>query len=68
MPLAGIEGNRNFCEYCADREGNLYPREVIQQGIAQWLHGFAPAGEEADYMKRAGYYMKAMPAWADRED
>ncbi len=65
MPLAGTMARGNFCECCADEKGNLYSREQVQQGIAQWLQGFAPEGEGADYMKRAEYYMKAMPAWSD---
>lgn len=51
-----------YCQYCADDQGKLHPRGMVQQGIAQWLEGITP-DVKADYMKRAEYYMMAMPAW-----
>jgi hypothetical protein len=55
----------NFCQYCSDEQGNLLPREQVQNGIAQWLSTWAPKDSNSDYLKRAEYYMKAMPAWTD---
>jgi len=70
IPLTG-EGEQqirgNYCQYCADETGNLYPRELVQKGIADWLQQFTPQDQSADFMKRADYYMKAMPAWAEKD-
>ena len=62
MPVA--EGGK-YCQYCADENGNLHPRETIKQGLAQWLQQLAGPDAKADFQKRAEYYMKAMPAWAE---
>ncbi len=65
MPLVAAEARGNYCQYCADEQGKLHPRERVQQGIAQWLEGWAPEeGKKPDFMKRAESYMRAMPAWA----
>ncbi len=66
MPLTGESAKNNYCQYCADENGNLHPFEQVQQGIAQWLEGWAPQGTQADFRKRAAHYMKAMPAWAHK--
>jgi len=65
MPLTAEKAKGNFCEYCADEAGNLFPKEQIKQGIAQWLSGWAPEKENVDFLKRAENYMKAMPAWTE---
>ena len=68
MPLMGPEGEKargNYCQYCSDEQGALRPKEQIQKGIAEWLSGWAPKGSSIDFMKRAEYYMKAMPAWSE---
>ncbi|MBN2042111.1 MAG: hypothetical protein JW864_18900 [Spirochaetes bacterium] len=68
MALAGEEGKDfrgNFCIYCSDENGKLYPKELVQKGIAEWLRSISPESGSADFMKRAEYYMKAMPSWAD---
>ena len=54
-----------YCKYCADEKGKLNPREVVQTGVSQWLQMFAAKKEGVDFMKRADYYLKAMPAWAE---
>ncbi|NLM98108.1 MAG: hypothetical protein GX175_10965 [Halanaerobiaceae bacterium] len=54
---------KKYCQYCADEEGKLKPREVCQAGIAEWLKSMTPDDKDADYMQRADYYLKAMPAW-----
>ena len=54
-----------YCSYCTDEAGELLPREQIQAGVAEWLKSLTPEDEETDYMKRADYYLKASPAWAE---
>jgi len=56
----------NLCGYCADEDGNLKPKEVIQAGVAEWLKSFAPVKDGVDFMKRADSYMKALPVWAEK--
>lgn len=68
MPLSKEVANQNsedYCQYCAGENGELKSREEIQAGIAQWLKGMTPENSAADYMQRADYYMKSMPAWAE---
>ena len=68
MPLAGEDGKDfrgNFCIYCSDESGKLYPRDIVQKGIAEWLKQISGENSSVNYMKRAEYYMKAMPAWAE---
>jgi hypothetical protein len=58
--------NNIYCKYCSDENGNLYPREVVQKGIAEWLKGFAQTNKKnknINFMQKADYYMKSMPAW-----
>ena len=68
-PLSGeFKGTSvNYCKYCTDEKGALLPREAIKKGITQWLKGWQPGLGDEEAVKRAEYYMKAMPAWADRE-
>ncbi len=70
MPLSGENGKDyrdNYCIYCSDENGRLYPRELVRKGIAEWLKQLTPDDVSADYAKRAEYYMKAMPVWANGE-
>ena len=60
----GVEKSQNLCQYCTGEDGKLNAKETVQSGIAEWLKTFAPAGKEADFMKRAESYMNAMPAWS----
>ena len=66
MPLSPETGRENsdFCKFCTDEAGNLYPREVVQKGIAKFLASWAPEKERVDFEARAAHYMDAMPAWA----
>lgn len=66
MPLAADAAQVVYCGFCVDEAGRLRPKEQVQTGIARWLEGFAPEGTGADFMERAGHYMKAMPAWAEK--
>jgi hypothetical protein len=58
-----VEEERNNCKFCADENDKLYPKEVIQKGVAEWLMKITPEKEGIDFMKRAGYYLDSMPAW-----
>jgi len=60
-----IESEGKYCDYCTDDAGNLKPRVEVQQGISYWLQSIAPEDTKADYLARAGHFMKAMPAWAE---
>lgn len=64
MPLSE-EAKGTYCQYCCNEKGVLKTREEIQQGIAMWLKQINPQEKDANFLERAGYYMKAMPAWAD---
>ena len=68
-PLAGDFKGRSevYCKGCCDSRGNLRPRADIQSGIAQWFKSWQPDLDEATALKRAGLYMRAMPAWADKD-
>ena len=68
MPLQGEGGRKargNYCQYCSDEQGNLYPKEVVIKGVSEFLASWAPEKEGADYVKRAESYLAAMPAWAE---
>ena len=57
--------SENYCKYCTDENGNLKSREEIQKGIANWFKSWQPSLTHEKAVKRAVYFMKAMPAWAD---
>ena len=59
------KSSEKFCKYCADENGKLKERKVVQEGIAGWLKSFDTTNTTSDYLKRADYYMKSMPAWAE---
>ncbi len=63
MPEYANKATNKFCNFCADENGVLKSHETIQQAFAQWLESFAPKKDNVDFMKRADYYLKAMPAW-----
>jgi hypothetical protein len=54
-----------YCKYCSDDKGNLKSREECRAGIAHWLRQWQPGVDEAESLRRAEFFMKAMPAWAD---
>ena len=67
MPMGvpgGAAARGDYCEYCADESGKLRPKEVVQQGVAQWLASFSPGVTMDQCLSRAEKYMAAMPAWA----
>ena len=52
-----------YCRYCSDGDGRLLPREKCREGIAHWLREWQPGIDEAESLRRAELFMKAMPAW-----
>lgn len=68
-PLSGdFKGTSGiYCRHCCDAKGTLKPRADIQRGIASWFQTWQPNLDEATALKRAGLYMRAMPAWADQD-
>jgi hypothetical protein len=69
MPLFGADGKEmpgNYCQYCTDEKGNLKSKEEITKGIAGWLQSWAPDTTGVDFTKRAEFYIKSMPAWAEK--
>lgn len=58
-----VEG---YCKYCIDDEGNLKPYEAIKEGIAGWMMSWQPGVTPEVAAERAGHFMRALPAWADR--
>lgn len=68
IPLDGKiakEAAENLCNYCVNEKGDLKPRQEIQSGVAEWLKTISPENKQADFLKRADHYLKAMPAWAE---
>ena len=60
-----ITARGDYCNYCTDEQGKLFPKEFVQKGIAEWLASWGPKDKNIDFMKRAEYYLMAMPAWAE---
>ncbi|RLB01941.1 MAG: hypothetical protein DRG59_13370 [Deltaproteobacteria bacterium] len=54
----------DYCKCCTDEKGNLKSREDVRHGIANWLKMWQDIDDETA-LRRADYYMKAMPAWAE---
>ena len=52
-----------FCNFCADENGKLKDRKIVQEGVAMWLKGMDPSNTSSDFMVRADHYLNAMPAW-----
>ncbi len=54
-----------YCVYCTDEKGNLKPPQEVQKGIAKWVKSWQEGISDEQAITRAGYFMKAMPAWAE---
>jgi hypothetical protein len=54
-----------YCPKCSDWDGRLYPREIVRKNIAIWMQAWQEDISYDQAVKRAGYFMSAMPAWAD---
>ena len=68
IPLSPDHQGKNpqFCTHCTDENGELRSREHILEGIVQFLKMLQPQIDNSTAFKRAEYYLKAMPAWADQ--
>ncbi|MBE9399479.1 hypothetical protein IOQ59_19635 [Pontibacterium sp. N1Y112] len=55
-----------YCKYCTDDSGKLKPRKSVQYGIAQWLKSWQPGIDDNTALDRANHFMKAMPAWSEK--
>jgi Putative zinc ribbon domain len=68
MPMSPETRNaasEEYCSYCADETGKLFPAERVKAGISQWLGSFSPPASPEAMAQRADHYMKSMPAWAE---
>ena len=54
-----------YCNNCTDLTGNLKSKEMIKEGLAQFLMMVDPCISHSVAEKRAEHYMNAMPAWAE---
>ncbi len=67
LSAPGFKGPADdYCKYCTDDKGKLKGKKEVQQGIAGWLKAWQPKLDDKKAMERAAFYMKAMPAWADK--
>lgn len=55
-----------YCKHCTDPDGTLKSREQVKAGITQFFLMVEPGISQEVADKRAEFYMKAMPAWAQR--
>jgi len=55
----------NYCKYCTEESGELKSRDVIKQGIAEWMKSWQSGIDDNKALNRAEFYMKSMPAWAE---
>ena len=55
----------DYCKHCTDEQGNLKDRHEVQRAIAAWFQMWQPDLNEQTALERAGFFMQAMPAWAD---
>ncbi len=56
----------DYCKYCTDPAGKLKTKGEVQQGIAHWFQTWQPNLNEQVALTRAAFYMKSMPAWAEK--
>jgi len=54
----------NHCKFCTDAQGELLPRQQVQQGIASWMAEWQGIDRERA-LRRADLFMRGLPAWAD---
>jgi hypothetical protein len=54
-----------YCKYCTDENGQLKPRDEIQVHISHWLQRWQGEITEESAMRRADYYLRSMPAFAE---
>ncbi len=61
MPIEAAQ----YCQYCADENGNLQPFEERFERMVQWQSRREPTTPRADIEKQTLAYMASMPAWRD---
>lgn len=55
----------DYCKYCVDEQGNFKSREEVQAGVAEWFLSWQPQIDRRTALRRADFYLKAMPKWAE---
>ncbi|MCB1856910.1 MAG: hypothetical protein KDI63_01475 [Gammaproteobacteria bacterium] len=68
VPLDNLEFQgpaEHYCKYCTDEQGLLKSKEVVQEGVANWLQSWQPNLDRAAAQLRAAHFLRAMPAWAE---
>jgi hypothetical protein len=55
--------SEHFCKFCADEEGKLKSRSKVRNLIARWFERWQENLTHDEAMRRAGLFMRAMPAW-----
>ncbi len=66
MPLESPEvrgPSEIYCKHCTDEQGNLRPREEVQEGIARWMAEWQGIDHQRA-LRRADLFMRGLPAWA----
>ena len=69
MPMGEETRNpasKEYCRFCADERGTLFPRDHVSAGVAEWLKSFSPPAADDAFAERADHYLRSMPAWAER--
>ncbi len=56
--------SEHFCRFCSDEEGKLKSRSKVQNLIARWFERWQENLNHDEAMRRAGFFMRAMPAWS----
>lgn len=54
-----------YCQYCADQNGNLQPFEERFDRMVQWMSREKPHLSRDEAEKQTLAYMAQMPAWRD---
>jgi hypothetical protein len=57
--------SEHFCRFCSDEEGRLKSRSKVQNLIARWFERWRENLNHDEAMRRAGLFMRAMPAWSN---
>ncbi len=53
LNLPDVKARGNYCNYCSDEAGNLYPKETVIKGLAGWLKSFSPH-QDANFARWSG--------------
>ena len=56
----------DYCRHCVDEKGDVRPREAVRAGVVEWFLSWQPGIDNPTATRRADFYLKAMPKWADR--